>query len=331
MARAFHKKLHACVLGTLQIDNSKLPEQARVGLFAKNTSHPVWMRLSSGQSNRAADRKADARGLSLKILGVEGERVVERAGDETATTQDFLMFNHSIAPAADVRHLMAFSQAVTNAPDARNFLGKISNLLGAFDILARDEYVRTVDFLLNRVVPKAKRHGSLLAEEFFTGVPNALGLEAGDALTARAKGAMKVRATTGLVQGGRCEPKPAPPGSSEGFLREDFERAFASADVCVQLSLQLQKDPVWESIEDGSVDWQTEFVPWGMATFSAVDESTTQERAARCERFAFTPWHTLTAHRPLGNMMRARRVVLAASQKPRGADAVEPRAEDAAP
>lgn len=327
VARGFHKKLHACVRGNLRIDNSKIPQEARVGLFDDAHSHGyvVYSRWSNGMSNRSPDNKADGRGLALKILGVDGERI-ELGSDPAADTQDFLMFNQSVAPASDVRHLMLFADAVTNAPDSSGMLGKIGNLVQAGRLLTRDENVRIVDFLANRVVPKTKERGSMLADEFFTGIPSALGIEEGDLDTARAKGAMKIRATTGVLQGTRCEPKPTPPGSSDDYLREDLLRVYdAQTPICVQLSLQLQKNAISESIEDGSVDWNTPWIPWGTAIFQrSLGDQANEEAQARCNQFAFTPWHTLAQHRPLGNMMRARRVVLAASQKLRGADTTEP-------
>lgn len=39
-----------------------------------------------------------------------------------------------------------------------------------------------------------------------------------------------------------------------------------------------------------------------------------QAETAYCEQLAFTPWHGLTEHRPLGNINRARKFVLKASQ-----------------
>ena len=47
----------------------------------------------------------------------------------------------------------------------------------------------------------------------------------------------------------------------------------------------------------------------------AIDQADT---ASRCESIAFNPWHALPAHRPLGNMNRARREIYQAMAAFRG-------------
>lgn len=327
VARTFHKKAHACRLGRVEIDSGELTPAARVGLFAENRSYPTWARLSNGVSQTQADRKVDSRGLAIKIMGVEGDRIVTGPNDATATTQDFLMANQSVAPAADVRGLMGFAIAAMGSPDSSGILGRLAGLTGIGKFLWKDENVRVVDFLVNRALPKSKEVGSMLGDSFFTGVPNALGLEEGDPDTARAKGAFKLMAKTGILRGSTCQPVIVPPGSSNDFLREDFERRSSSQTVCADLFVQLQRDPARESIEDGSVEWSTPFTRVGRLVIEPSNDQAETERGEReCEDFAFWPWHTLTAHRPLGNMMRARRVVMPASQAHRNADTTEPTA-----
>lgn len=328
-ARTFHKKPHACTLGTLTVDNRELPAAARIGIFADNRSYPTWTRLSNGVGNRQADRKVDVRGLALKIMGVAGARMITTPNDETATTQDFLMANQSVAPGSDVRGLMGFAAATTSSPDSTGILGRIASLTSVGRFLTRDENVRIVDFLVNRAVPKAKEVGSLLGDSFFTGVPNALGLEEGNIDTARAKGAFKLMAKTGVLRGATCEPVLLDPGSGDDYLRADFERRFASQSVCIDLFVQFQQDPARQSIEDGSVEWNTPFTRFGRVAFEPkrLDSNEAEAEQAACESFAFWPWHTLAEHRPLGNMMRARRVVMPSSQAFRGADTTEPTAD----
>ena len=60
-----------------------------------------------------------------------------------------------------------------------------------------------------------------------------------------------------------------------------------------------------------------------MARLTLPKQETTTEAArafaAKVEAAVFDPWQALAAHRPLGDVMRARKVVYFASQKGRGA------------
>jgi hypothetical protein len=323
--RTFHAKPHACVRGELTIDNRALPEAARVGLFAANGAYPTWARFSNGVGTPQADRKADVRGLAVKIMGVSGERAITKAGDESASTQDFLMADQTVAPASDARHMMLFGEAMMGASDTSTVLGRIDNLVTAGSFLTRDENVRIVDFLLNRVLPQSKKVGSPLGDVYYTGAPNALGLEAGDPSTARARGAFKVMAQAGVLQGKSCVSVNVAPNRDPNYFRTELEEHLAAGTVCVDISVQLQQDPVAESIEDVSVEWRTPFTPVGRLTFGKIAVTEQHVEEGRCNSFSFTPWHTLLAHRPLGNAMRARKIVLASSAAFRGASTPEPK------
>jgi hypothetical protein len=60
------------------------------GLFAQPGTYPVIMRLSTTPGDILDDSISTPRGLAVKVLGVNGERV---AGSERDTTQDFVLVN----------------------------------------------------------------------------------------------------------------------------------------------------------------------------------------------------------------------------------------------
>jgi hypothetical protein len=324
LARTFHAKPHACIKGELQISNNDMPAEARVGLFAQNKSYPTWTRFSNGVGERQADGKLDIRGLAIKVMGVPGARMVTSTIDGAATTQDFLMANQPVAPASDARHMMAFAEASMSVTQSTTILGRIENLIPVGKFLTRDENVRIVDFLANMALPKNKALGSILGDSFFTAVPNALGLEAGDPDTARAKGAFKMMVKTGVLRGDTCTPLTEKPNKRDAdYLRTNLEKHLAEESVCIDVFLQFQTDPKREPIEDGSVIWKSPFVKAGRITFKPQTLADAEQQA--CDSFSFQPWHTLQDHRPLGNVMRARRIALPSSAAYRGADTVEPK------
>ncbi len=71
-------------------------------------------------------------------------------------------------------------------------------------------------------------------------------------------------------------------------------------------------------IEDASVDWPTAYTTVARLTLPRQDTALDAALAKQVEAAVFDPWQALAAHRPLGDVMRARRVVYFASQKGRG-------------
>jgi hypothetical protein len=88
--------------------------------------------------------------------------------------------------------------------------------------------------------------------------------------------------------------------------------------------LQFFVDEASTPIEDASVDWQDSIAPYVTVARLGIPQQEFADDAARqfdaqVEAAAFDPWSALMDHRPLGDVMRARKVVYFASQKTRGA------------
>jgi hypothetical protein len=97
------------------------------------------------------------------------------------------------------------------------------------------------------------------------------------------------------------------------------------------LSVILQKDPVVQPIEDSHVEWlsddadikaQKKFanrMEVGRFIFPPQEfDAPPMERM--CEAMSYSPWHSIAAHRPLGNMQRARKAVYLAGASLRPSD-----------
>ena len=98
-----------------------------------------------------------------------------------------------------------------------------------------------------------------------------------------------------------------------------FKDQGAAWDVGVQLNTGLDSMPV----EDGSVVWpeeQSAYVPVARITVPRQDGwSEARSAEAIDDRMAFSPWHGLAAHRPLGSIMRVRKQAYDASKTFRAA------------
>ncbi len=86
--RDAHAKSHGFLKAELIVP--ELQQHLRQGLFARPGTYPVVIRLSSAPGDIHSDTIPAPRGMAIKVLGVEGERLLP--GD-TGRNQDFLLVN----------------------------------------------------------------------------------------------------------------------------------------------------------------------------------------------------------------------------------------------
>lgn len=289
MRRAFHAKKHACVQGDFEV-LADIPSDLRVGpVFSAAQRFPTWVRFSNGTILMGADEDSIVQGLALKLMGVEGEKVLP-GGNATATTQDFLMINLPATPTTNANEFVEFAQA--------QFDGTLA--LGAYMLTHPRVALRALDLTGGKDVVSV-RH-----EDFWAGGAYRLG-----------ERAMKYSAAP-------CQGVSAPLGASgDDYLRADLSNALANADVCYDFFIQVQVDPIKQSIEDSSSVWSpTEAPAVHVARLTIPQGNLESEQAlaaeAACDEFGFSPWHSATEYRPLGNVNRARRAAYDASQSQRG-------------
>ena len=96
------------------------------------------------------------------------------------------------------------------------------------------------------------------------------------------------------------------PNALRDEVREFFEKHGGTWEIRVQLCTDLDAMPV----EDASVIWPEDQSPYVAVAHITVkpQPSWSEARAAvGDDQLAFSPWHALAAHRPLGGIMRSRR------------------------
>ncbi len=284
-ARALHAKPHVALVGQLTVDDG-LPEHARQGLFARPGRHRAYVRLSNGGFAHTPDRAPDVRGMAVKILGVEGEKILGQHA-----TQDLLAIDAVRTPVRTPREFIA---AVEGAASGK-LLGTLVRAMGVGGTLAT----------LFRVVRDMKgRPNDLLDVTFNTVLPIAFGPYAARVAFAP-----------------RHAPSPARPKSaSRDFIRERISERAAREPLRWEVRAQFHTGPE-TPIEDPTVDWPSPYQRLGELETVPLDLSSPAGRALaeRVEQMSFDPWHALREHRPLGAMMRARKQAYFFSTQARGA------------
>ena len=278
--RALHRKQLLATTGTLEVPDG-LPEPARHGLFATPGTHRVLARFSNGGPEVQADRIPDIRGFALKVLDVAGPSALGGTTDH----QDFLMINQDRLPTRDSREFIDFMAAATKGP-----LPGILHLFMAHGLVGGWSRLRELFAAMGR------KFNGFAAERFNTAAPLCCGPYA-----------VKVR----------LKPVGNPPPSARSKdIVADLRERLAIGPVHWDMELQFFVDEAGTPIEDASKVWpdaDTPIVTVARLTLvAASDAAAKQAEAAR-----FDPWSGLADHRPLGEIMRARKAAYYASQQGR--------------
>ncbi len=295
--RGIHAKSHALLSGELEVLDGLPPELAQ-GLFAKSARYPVILRFSTTPGDILPDSVSTPRGLAIKVIGVDGERLPDAKG----ATQDFVMVNGP-----------AFS-----TPNGKGFLGNLKMLAATTD------RVEGVKVAVSKVMQGAEKviesFGSTsgavralggepahhpLGETYYTQVP----LRYGDYIAK-------------LSLAPACDPLKDLTGGHIDIdhhpyaIREAMIDYFAVHGGEWELRAQLCTDIDAMPVEDASKVWpedKSPFIPVARLHVPPQTAWSETRSAAVDDGMSFSPWHGIMAHQPLGSIMRLRKRVYEAS------------------
>lgn len=298
--RSVHAKSHGLLVGELVVPDG-LPPMFAQGIFARPGRLPVVIRLSTVPGDILPDDVSTPRGMAVKVIGVEGARLPGSEGD---VTQDFVLVNGP-----------AFQK-----PNAKDFASSLKLLAATTDKAEGAKQVlsavlRGAEKALEAVGGKSATFLALgghpetnpLGETYYSQVPVLYGQHFGKIQARPATDALKALA------GAPVDLKDRPDG-----LRDAVAAFFAGQggewELCVQLCTNIDKMP----IEDASVAWDEALSPYVPVARIVVppQPSYSDTRAfAIDEGLAYSPWHGIAAHRPLGSVMRIRRQAYRLAQR----------------
>jgi len=291
--RSVHAKGHGILQGHLEVD-ADLPDTLAQGLFAKPGRYPLVMRFSTIPGDILDDSVSVPRGLAIKIIGVEGERLEGSEGD---VTQDFLLINGPAFGAPNPKKFLQVLKVLAITTDRFEWFKKLLSIL----MRPLQRMIVSVTGRPNTTVANlgGQPETHILGETFYSQVP----LRFGDYI-AKISVAPISPGLTALVQA-PLNVNGVPNGLREAVV-EFFKESGGTWEIRAQLCADLESMP----IENATVVWSEEMSPyrriasitvkpqpaWSGARVLAVDDG-----------MSFTPWHGVVAHRPLGGIMRARK------------------------
>ena len=311
--RSVHAKAHGFLQATLEVADGLPPELAQ-GLFARAGRYPAVMRFSTPPGDILDDGVSSPRGLAVKVIGVPGERL---PGSEEDATQDFVLVNgpafNSSTGKQFLTNLKLLAATTDKGEGAKKVLSSVLQTVeGAL------ETVGLQSGMLSALGGAPQVHP--LGETYYSQTPFLYGEHiAKFALFPISKGLTEVTKMKVVTH------------NRPDALREDVAETMIEQDGVWELRVQLCTDLEKMPIENASVVWDEKESPYRtVATLTApAQPSWTLERVQAVDQgMAFSPWHGLAAHRPLGSVNRMRKDAYKRSAGFRGCPIHEPQSLD---
>jgi Dyp-type peroxidase family len=288
MRRGQHPKTHALLKAEFIVED--VPADLRFGVFAVDKTYDAWIRFSSSNPKLQSDSVADAQGMAIKLVGVDGPKLLPN--QRCAATQDFILVDFPNFFLKNAMETADFAECIT-----------------ANGVL-RDVRWRALMFFVDRMNPRAAwtlrqtvgtRIANPLNAQYWSQTPYALG----------------EHAVKYLARPERLAPgQPIPPDDWDG-LEDAIKRTLKrrNAEFWFEFLVQRQADPISMPVEDPTVRWSERDAPFRKVARIRIthQDFTSRSRRNRAEKMSFTPWHSLPEHRPLGGINRVRRAMYQAS------------------
>ena len=291
--RAVHPKDHGCVRAAFTV-NSDLPQNYRVGVFATpGKTYDAWIRFSNATPVLGPDvdkvSGPPSRGMAIKVMGVEGPTLL---GDPSARTQDFLLINLPGFAFPNVSEYLEVTKIqVAHNDDIRSFFA---------EPLSPDRLKTKA--IVGRI--SQTKLGNPLEGRYFSAAPFLFGADRVAKFAATPRDPDKT---------------PVPENPGVNYLREAMKKSLdvpTGKPAVFDFQVQLRNDDSLP-IEDATAEWPETNAPFQNVATISIDRQNFDNplQVTECEHFAFTPWHGLTVHQPLGGINRLRLGVYTASSQ----------------
>jgi hypothetical protein len=295
-ARYVHVKTHGYAHGELRV-LPNLPDELAQGLFEHDCVYSAVVRFSNSASQPQPDAIPDGRGMAIKVLGVEGDVVL--VDEQRGPTQDFVMINHPVFFARNVKDYLRLEQVLVQADGS-----SLATLEGA---LTGGEWnplhwhwreVLTVARIAGQLPTHPASHTdfSMAPIRFAKYVAKYRAKPAGDRLDSYLD----------LVKQLALQ---------NDAMRLALEETLRTQEVVFEFQVQQRTSERTMPIEDASIEWPESESPYRTVAHLLLPRQEIEllRQQDAYKNLSFNVWHALAAHRPLGGVNRVRRLAYALS------------------
>jgi len=285
-----HVKTHGYAQGELRVLPNLQGELAQ-GLFEHDGVYPAVVRFSNAASHAQPDAIPDGRGMAIKVLSVEGELVL--ADEQRGQTQDFVMVNHPVFIARNVKDYLRLEQVFVQADDST--LAKLQGALTGGDWNPLRWHWREM-LAVARIAGQLPAHPA--SNTYFSMAPIRFG-----------NYVAKYRARPAGDRHDSYLDLVKRLGFQADAMRLALEETLRTQEVLFELQVQLRTSERTMPIEDASSEWPESESPYRTVAHLLLprQEIALLQQQAAFQNLSFNVWHALAAHRPLGGINRVRR------------------------
>lgn len=277
--RGAHAKAHGCVKAQFRV--LPLPNELSLGMFSEVREYPAWIRFSNGADKVQDDSAGDGRGMAIKLMHVDRS---------PSGTQDFVMLNHPTFFVKNAADYVEFQKAIATDSPIKFFFPDPNPL-----------HFRLHELGIVMAI-RSKKVNNPLDIQYWSTTPYRFGVTA-------------MKFSTRPCN--RAKPALATDTSSANYLRQNMQEHLDRDDACFDFMIQLRKRATEMPVEDPTIEWSEKdspFITVAKITIPA-QRFDTPEQQKFCEDLAFSPWHAIPEHEPLGGINRVRKAVYEASSR----------------
>jgi catalase len=285
-----HVKTHGYAQAELRV-LPNLPDELAQGLFEHDGVYPAVVRFSNSASQAQADAIPDGRGMAIKVLGVKGDTVL--ADEQKGPTQDFVMINHPVFFARNVKDFLRLEQVLVQADDSS--LARLQGALTGGDwnpLRWHWSEMLTVARIAGQLPshPASNTYFSMSPIRFGKHVAKYRAQPAGDRLDSYLDLVKQL-------------------GSKADAMRLALEETLRMQEVLFEFQVQLRTSERTMPIEDATVEWPESESPYRTVAHLLLprQEIASLRQQDAFQHLSFNVWLALAAHRPLGGINRVRR------------------------
>jgi hypothetical protein len=290
--RAVHAKSHGLIEARFEVVDG-LPPQLAQGLFARSATYDAVARFSTTPGDFLHDSVSTPRGMALKVIGVEGDRL---PGSEDSRSQDFVMVNgkefNSPSAKAFLLNLRGLALTTDRLEKTKEVVAKVAR-----GVEAALEAVGTESALLKAM--GGNPHTHILGDSFFAQLP----LRFGDYIAKFS--IVPVSENLKAYTDAQLD------ASKDGdVIRHSVQHHFQTEGgvwhLQVQLCANIEDMPV-----EGVAAWDEQKSPFVTVAIITADPQPAWNNArslAIDDGMSFRPWNGLRDHQPLGSIMRMRKL-----------------------
>ncbi|MGI9233963.1 MAG: catalase family protein [Woeseiaceae bacterium] len=295
--RDVHIKSHGCLRATFSVPDD-LERKYRWGVFEKPDNYDAWIRYSNGDYTYKRDRSPDARGMAIKLMGVEGEQLLP--SQKGARTQDFVMMNSKNYFIRELKDYIELTQ----------YLAKNSNFGYFLNGPSWNPFTWRLREL--KLVGGTKKNffwplKSIINTQFWSASAYRLGPEQNIKFSAKA-----VDCKTGKkAENPTFKTKSSHYNYLRGRLKERLKPGQKLGPACFDFMVQMQVPGKNMPVEDATIVWDEDDAPFKKVARIKIplQDFDTPEQNNFCENLSFNPWHGVHDHKPIGVFNRVRKAL----------------------